>query len=321
MKKPLAVIIGPTAVGKTDLSIEVAKKVNGEIISADSMQVYKYMNIGTAKPTINEMQGIPHYLIGEIDPAEEFNVALFQEKSFKYIDYIYNKNKLPLVVGGTGLYINSLVYPLDFTESISNWEYRNSLEKVSQEKGNEFVHNLLKTIDPLSAKEIHPNNLKRVIRALEVYEETGRTMSYYKRESQKQDIKFSLVMIGLTMDRERLYERINKRIDIMIEDGLIEEVKDLLNKGYDKKLVSMQGLGYKEIIEYIEGRTTFDKAIEILKRDTRRFAKRQLTWFRRDKRIHWINVDEYDSKSVIVDDIIEYIKLGLPNYYWRGKNE
>ncbi|MCR1898071.1 tRNA (adenosine(37)-N6)-dimethylallyltransferase MiaA [Irregularibacter muris] len=312
MKKPLVVIVGPTAVGKTDISISVAKRLNSEIISADSMQIYKYMDIGTAKPTKGEMQGIPHYLIDEIEPDEEFNVALFQQKAFKYIDYILEKKKTPMVVGGTGLYVNSLVYPLNFTESISDPEYRIKIQALAKEKGNQYIHDLLKQVDSLSAEAIHPNNTKRIIRALEVYKNTGKTMSYYKEKTQIEDIPFSLVMIGLMMDRDILYQRINQRIDNMIEEGLIDEVKGLLDKGYDKDLVSMQGLGYKEIIGFLEGQLTLEESINLLKRDTRRFAKRQLTWFRRDKRIHWIKVDEYTSKADIIDDIIMLIETKFP---------
>ncbi|RBP45604.1 tRNA (adenosine(37)-N6)-dimethylallyltransferase MiaA [Garciella nitratireducens] len=311
MKKPLIIIVGPTAVGKTEISIEIAKRLDGEIISADSMQIYKYMNIGTAKPTKEEIQDIPHYLIDEVEPDQEFNVALFQKKAFEYIDIILSKKKLPIIVGGTGLYINSLIYPLNFTESVSDWEYRNKLNKVADEKGNIYLYNLLEKIDPESAKKIHPNNRKRVIRALEVYKKTGKKMSHYKKEMIKKDSPFSFIMIGLNMDRQLLYEKINQRVDIMIEKGLIKEVRDLLNKGYDKNLISMQGLGYKEIIQYLEGRCTLEEAVYIIKRDTRRFAKRQLTWFRRDKRIYWFQVDKYSSKNLLIDKILQKIHSNL----------
>lgn len=311
MKKPLIIIVGPTAVGKTDIAIEIAKKIDGEIISADSMQIYKYMDIGTAKPPKEEMQGIPHYLIDEVEPDQEFNVALFQKKAFQYIDTILSKKKFPMVVGGTGLYISSLVYPLDFTESVSNWEYREKLNKIADEKGNIYLHNLLKEIDPESAKNIHPNNRKRVIRALEVYQETGKTMSDYKQEAKNKDLPFSFIMIGLTMERQLLYERIDRRVDVMIEKGLIEEVKWLLGKGYNKSLISMQGLGYKEIVGYLEGQYTLEEAIYILKRDTRRFAKRQLTWFRRDNRIHWFQVDKYSSENLLLEELLKKINFNF----------
>lgn len=304
-------MVGPTAVGKTAISIEIAKRLNAEIISADSMQIYKYMNIGTAKPTKEERQGIAHYLIDEIKPDEEFNVALFQKRAKQYISEILANGKLPIVAGGTGLYVNSLVYPLDFTESISNWKYRKELDDIANKKGNQYLHHLLNKIDPVSAETIHPNNRKRIIRALEVYKETGKTMTRYKEESQAKEIPFSLVMIGLIMNRRLLYERINLRVDMMLEGGLIDEVKCLLNKGYNKNLISMQGLGYKEIIGYLEEKYTLEDAIYILKRDTRRFAKRQLTWFRRDNRIQWFHVDQYASKASLVEDIIKEINNRL----------
>ncbi len=312
MKKPIVVIVGPTAVGKTQISIEVAKKINGEIISADSMQIYKYMDIGTAKPTKEEMQNITHYLIDEIYPDQDFNVALFQQRAFHYIDKILSKGKIPIVVGGTGLYVNSLVHPLDFTESITNWEYRKELNKIAEKNGNVFLHDMLKKVDPKSASQIHPNNRKRIIRALEVYHETGRTMSYYKDQNRNKSIPFQLVYFGLNMERDLLYDRINKRVDIMIESGLIQEVKDLLSKGYHSGLVSMQGLGYKEIIKYLQGQYTYQEAVYILKRDTRRFAKRQITWFKRDDRIMWFKLDEYESKEDVVTDMAHIIKKEIP---------
>lgn len=308
MKKPLIVILGPTAVGKTDLSIEIAKQMNAEIISADSMQIYKHMNIGTAKPTVEEMKNIKHYLIDKLEPNEEFNVAIFQKKALKHIDDISKRNKLPMVVGGTGLYINSLVYPLDFTDGITNWDYRNKLNKIAEDKGNDHLHHLLDQIDPESAINIHPNNRKRVIRALEVYEETGKTMSYFKARPQNEDNPFNLLMIGLNMERKLLYDRINKRVDLMIEDGLVEEVKNILDMGYTKDLISMYGLGYKEIIKHLEGQCTLEEAVYILKRDTRRFAKKQLTWFRRDDRIQWFQLDKYDSKDSATKDILNHIE-------------
>lgn len=307
MKKPLIIILGPTAVGKTDIAIQIAKRIGGEIISADSMQVYKYMNIGTAKPDKEEMEGIEHYLIDEIEPDEEFNVAIFQKRAIKYIDKILNKNRIPIVAGGTGLYINSLIYPLDFTDGITNWKYRDQLNEIANDKGNEYLHNLLKEIDPISASNIHPNNRKRVIRALEIYKETGKTMSYYKEISKDKKTPFNPLIIGLKMKRQLLYERINKRVDMMIDGGLVNEVKEILDKGYNKDLISMLGLGYKEIIKYLEGKYTLEEAIYILKRDTRRFAKRQLTWFRRIEDVSWYDIGEYDSKYSLIEDILKEI--------------
>src|SRR5690554_129810 len=311
MKKTIVVIVGPTAVGKTEIAIEVAKMINGEIISADSMQIYKYMDIGTAKPTKKEMQNIPHYLIDEIYPDQEFNVALFQQRAKFYIDKILENGKIPIIAGGTGLYVNSLVYPLNFTEGIANWEYRKELEQIAEENGNEFLHRILVKIDPKSSEKIHPNNRKRIIRALEVYHETGKTMSFYKEQNKSKSIPYHLIYFGLNMDRNLLYDRINQRVNIMIERGLIQEVKNLLSKGYHHGLVSMQGLGYKEIVQYLNGHFTYEEAVNILKRDTRRFAKRQITWFKRDDRIMWYQADKYHSTRDIMKEMVHKINEGL----------
>jgi len=310
-KLPLIIIAGPTAVGKTSISIEVAKKINGEIISADSMQVYKYMDIGTAKISKEEMNGIKHYLIDEVTPDEDFSVSDFQTKANEYINLIYNNGKLPIVVGGTGLYINSLVYDLDFTQAVSNWKLREEYQDKARRFGNQYIHNELKKVDIESACRIHVNDTKRIIRALEVYYETGKPMSYFYRNFRKENKKFNIIYYCLNMNRDRLYDRINNRVDDMLEKGLIDEVKNLLNMGYSENLVSMQGLGYKEIIQYLKGNCSLDEAIEILKRNSRRFAKRQLTWFRREERVHWIDVDSYDNKKQLVDYIIKDIKEKL----------
>ncbi len=301
-KKPLVILVGPTAVGKTKLSIALAKALNGEIISADSMQIYEYMNIGTAKITEEEKEGVDHYLIDEVTPDVDFSVSDFQNKANVYIEKILNDGKLPMVVGGTGLYINSLIYDLDFTSSVSNWDLRYEYEEKAAIYGNEHIHDELKAVDPISAERVHVNDTKRIIRAIEVYKETGKPMSESYKDFRKPNNKFDIVMIGLTMDREKLYERINKRIDIMMDQGLIEEVKSLLDKGYDENLTSMQGIGYKEIISYLKGKCSLEETIEILKRQSRRYAKRQLTWFRKEERIHWIDVDEFDG----IDDIEKY---------------
>ncbi|MTI48129.1 tRNA (adenosine(37)-N6)-dimethylallyltransferase MiaA [Sporosalibacterium faouarense] len=310
-KIPLLVLIGPTAVGKTSTSIKVAQNLNGEIISADSMQIYEYMDIGTAKVTEDEMENIEHYMVGEILPDEDFSVSDFQDKANEYIEKIYSKGKLPMVVGGTGLYINSLVYNLDFTNAVSNPQLREEYLNEAEIHGNEVLVKKLKKIDPESAERIHINDTKRLVRALEIYHETGNPMSKYYKNFRQPNDDYNIVMIGLNMDRKKLYDRINKRVDIMLESGLIDEVKSLLDKGYDKNLTSLQGLGYKEIISYLNGEYTYDEAIEILKRDSRRFAKRQLTWFRRDKRIKWVMVDEFDSQGEIVKEITEYVEKKL----------
>lgn len=302
-KKPAVVITGPTAVGKTKLSIEIAKSLDGEIVSADSMQIYKYMDIGTAKVKPEEMRGIPHFLIDIVHPDEEFTVADFKQQAEKYIRQINNRDKLPIVVGGTGLYINSLVYELKFTRVKANQDLRNKYNELADKYGNDFIYNELYKIDATSAKKISPNDRKRIIRALEIYYETGKPMSYYNENFRKKSNKYNLVMIGLNTDRKLLYSRIEKRVDKMINDGLIDEVKRLISMGYNKNLPSMKAIGYKEIISYLEGELELNEAINILKRNTRRFAKRQLTWFKMDDRIKWININDFKD----VDDIGNYI--------------
>lgn len=307
MKKPLIVIAGPTAVGKTKTSIELAKKLNGEIISADSMQVYKYMDIGTAKPTVEEMQGITHYLIDEFYPDDEFNVAIFKRKAKEYIDKIYSKGKIPIIVGGTGFYIQSIIYDINFEDTDTDEQYRSELTQLAIDKGNDYVHDMLREVDPVSADAIHKNNLKRVIRALEYHKQTGETISSHNEREKQRETPYNLGFFVLNMDRERLYERIDLRVDIMIEQGLFDEVKSLLDKGYTKDLVSMKGLGYKEIIDYYEGNITKEEAIYILKRDTRHFAKRQLTWFKRERDVNWVDVGELGLD-------IEKIKRNIENH-------
>lgn len=298
MKKPLIVIAGPTACGKTASSVLLAKKIKGEIISADSMQVYKYMDIGTAKIKEEEKEGIKHYLIDEFYPNEDFSIAIFKEKATKYINEIHKKGKIPILVGGTGFYINSVIYNNDFTKTIKDDNYRKELENIGLNKGNMYLHNMLAKIDFQASIDIHPNNIKKVIRALEYYKLTGEQISVHnKREKQKEqayDTKFFV----LNMDRKKLYDRINLRVDIMIKDNLVEEVKSLLQKGYKKDLVSMQGLGYKEIIAYLEGEYNLDYAIELIKRDTRHFAKRQITWFKHQtENAVWIDVDKFKDAN------------------------
>lgn len=308
MKKNIVIVAGPTASGKTACGIEIAKRLNGEIISADSMQIYKHMDIGSAKPTLEEMDGIPHHMIDVVSPDEEFSVALFRELSEKYIDDISSRGKLPIIVGGTGLYINSITYPLDFTDVAYDLEYREHLEKLAVEKGNQYIHEMLKDIDYESYERIHPNNTKRVIRALEVYKNTGKPISLYQKESQKRDIDYNVAYIGLTMDRTKLYDRINKRVDKMFDMNLIGEVKNLLEMGYNKNMNSMQGIGYKEVIDYINGLYTLTEVKDIIKQSSRRYAKRQLTWFRRESRIHWVNIDMFDSFEAVIQNIIGYIE-------------
>lgn len=308
MKKPLIVLTGPTAVGKTELSIQLAKAVNGEIISADSMQVYKKMDIGTAKILPEEMEGVPHYLIDVLDPKEDFNVVLFQKLAKEAMDNIYCKGKIPIITGGTGFYIQALLYDVAFTENDGDMAYRKELEELAKEKGAEYLHKLLAEIDEKAAKAIHANNIKRVIRALEFYRQTGRRISEHNEEERKKRSPYDFVYFVLNHDRKILYERIDRRVDLMVEQGLIKEVEALYKEGYDSNLVSMQGLGYKEILSYLKGECTLEEAVYVLKRDTRHFAKRQITWFKREKEIIWVNKNEFASEEDILPFMIEKLK-------------
>lgn len=309
MKRPLIILTGPTAVGKTKASIGLAKALNGEIISADSMQVYKYMNIGSAKIRPEEMNGIKHYLIDELEPDEEFHVVRFQQMAKRAMEEIYAKGKIPIVVGGTGFYIQALLYDIDFTESNEDASYRTELEELAKEHGPEYLHDMLREIDPVSADTIHANNVKRVIRALEFYKQTGEKISEHNEQERAKDSPYDFCYFVLTDDRERLYERINLRIDQMLEEGLVEEVQSLKDKGYTRDMVSMQGLGYKEILDYLNGICSLDEAIYILKRDTRHFAKRQLTWFRRERDVIWVNKCAYaHDEDKILEAMLESIR-------------
>lgn len=301
MKKPLIILTGPTAVGKTKASIGLAKALNGEIISADSMQVYKEMNIGSAKIRPEEMQGVRHYLIDALEPDEEFHVVKFQQMAKKALEEIYAQNKIPIVVGGTGFYIQALLYDIDFTESNEDTAYREELEQLAKEHGAEFIHQMLRKVDPASADTIHANNVKRVIRALEFYKQTGKKISEHNEKERAKTSPYDFCYFVLNDERSRLYERIDIRIDQMLEEGLVEEVRALKEKGYTKDMVSMQGLGYKEILDYLNGECSLDEAVYILKRDTRHFAKRQLTWFRREKDVIWVNKDAfaYDEEQIL----------------------
>jgi tRNA dimethylallyltransferase len=294
LRKPLIILTGPTAVGKTALSIKLAQHIDGEIISADSMQVYKGMDIGTAKVMPDEMEGVPHYLIDEFQPDEEFSVHTFQQRSKKHMETIYAKHKKPILVGGTGFYIQSVLYDIEFSNTSSADPYREVLTKLASDKGPLYLHDQLSKVDPQSALKIHPNNVKRVIRALEYYHQTQQPISQHNEEQEEKESPYNYAYFVLTMERDMLYKRINKRVDIMMAQGLVEEVKRLRDQGYSKDLVSMKGIGYKEIIDYLDGKYSLDEAIYILKRDTRHFAKRQLTWFKREPNVKWINVSEYD---------------------------
>ncbi len=300
MKKPLIVIAGPTAVGKTSLSINLAKSIGGEVISADSMQVYKHMDIGTAKVREEEAQGVKHYLVDTLNPDDDFSVHIFQQMAKDSMESIRGNGKIPIMVGGTGFYIQSLIYDIAFDDTTKDIAYRLELEQLAREKGNDHVHHMLQDIDPASYEKIHANNLKRVIRALEYYRDTGEPISAHNEKESGKESPYNLIFYVLTMDRQLLYERIDKRVDMMIEDGLVDEVKGLKEMGYSKDLVSMKGLGYKEIYGYLDGEYDLDEAIYNLKRDTRHFAKRQLTWFKREKNVRWIHVDDYDMNTKVI---------------------
>lgn len=306
-KQKVIVICGPTASGKTKLSIEIAKKINGEIVSADSMQIYKEMDIGTAKPTIEEMQGIKHYLLDFVSPDKRYSVADYKKDAINAIDEIIEKNKVPIVVGGTGLYINSLIYGIEYPEIEIDIKYRNELEKTADEPdGLRKLYEIAKKIDEEAIKNISPNDKKRICRVLEIYHSTGKTKTQQEIESRKNGPKYDYLIYGLNMDRDKLYDRINKRVDTMIQDGLIEEVKNVASK-YKEFPTAMQGLGYKEVLEYLNGDTTKEEMIEKIKMETRRYAKRQLTWFRRYETIKWIDAlgDIQNNINIILEGYCE----------------
>ncbi|SKA76640.1 tRNA dimethylallyltransferase [Clostridium sp. USBA 49] len=307
--KDLLIIAGPTAVGKTSISIELAKNLNGEIVSADSMQIYRYMDIGSAKIKKEEMQGIPHHLIDIIDPDDTFSVAQYKEKATSVINDILLRNKLPIVVGGTGLYINSLICNLNFANTSKDDDYRKYLEKLAKEKGNEYVHGMLRDIDIESFNKLYPNDLKRVIRALEVFKVTGKKISEFNNEENLYDIPYKIYYFVLNLNREKLYEIINKRVDEMIKNGLIEEVIKLKKLGYTSNMQSMQGIGYKEILSYLDGEISLEEAIDKIKQGSRNYAKRQLTWFKKDKRAIWINKDSFANDNEIIEFIIKKVNL------------
>ncbi len=300
-KRPLVILTGPTAVGKTALSIALAKAIGGEIISADSMQVYRHMDIGSAKITPEEMEGIPHYLIDVLEPDQEFNVVVFQELAKQAAAEIYSRGHIPIVAGGTGFYIQALVYDIDFTENDEDTAFRRTLEEEAKREGAEALYERLRAVDPESCESIHAHNIKRVIRAIEFYEKTGKKISEHNREQRQNDSPYNFAYFVLNDDRERIYERINGRVDLMMAQGLVEEVRALRESGCRKEMVSMQGLGYKELLSYLEGETSMEEAVYLIKRDTRHFAKRQLTWFRREKEVIWVDktVFDHDSQKIL----------------------
>ena len=303
-KKPLIILTGPTAVGKTKLSIELAKAVNGQMISADSMQVYRHMDIGTAKIRSEEMQGIPHYLIDVLDPWESFDVVRFQTMAKEALEKIYTAGAIPIVVGGTGFYIQALLYNIDFDENDSETGYRSELQSFADRHGVEALHDRLRQVDEKSADMIHPNNIKRVIRALEFYHQTGTRISEHNETQRQKESPYRFVYFVLDDERERIYRRIDQRIDQMLDQGLVAEVKQLRDMGCTRDMVSMQGLGYKEILAYLDGECTLEEAVYILKRDTRHFAKRQLTWFRREHEVRWIERQEYPDEAAMLQAML-----------------
>ncbi|MBP1931585.1 tRNA (adenosine(37)-N6)-dimethylallyltransferase MiaA [Ammoniphilus resinae] len=301
MKEKLLVLVGPTAVGKTALSVKLAHSLDGEVISGDSIQVYKGMDIGTAKITVEEMDGIVHHLIDILEPDETFSVNEFQKHSRRLITEINQRGKLPMIVGGTGLYIQSVIYDYQFSKASQNQELRDQLEAFAACEGKEALHKRLAEIDPVTASRLHPNDVKRIVRAIEIYQQTGTSMAEYQQRSSVSP--YQLCLIGLTMERSQLYERINHRVDLMIEQGLIEEVQSLLKRGYNLSYSSMQAIGYKEIIAYLEGNLSKEESIELLKKNSRHFAKRQLTWFRSMKEIHWFEVAASSNGAELVENI------------------
>lgn len=305
--KDLLILAGPTAVGKTSISVGLAKRLNGEIVSADSMQIYKYMNIGSAKIKKEDMEGVPHHLIDIISPDENFSAAQYKRYAEMAIDSIVSRRNFPMLVGGTGLYINSLIYNYNFTKADKNEEYRAYLEKLAEDRGKEFVHSMLKDVDIESYNRLYPNDLKRVIRALEVYNLTGKTISEFTQNEDIYNIPYKIYYFVLNMDRAKLYERIDTRVDNMIKNGLIEEVIKLKESGYNSNMQSMKGIGYKEILFYLDGRISLGKAVDMIKQGSRNYAKRQITWFKKDKRALWIGKDKFNNDEEIVEYIINKI--------------
>lgn len=316
MKPPVIILTGPTAVGKTSASIRLAKALGGEIISADSMQVYRHMDIGSAKITEKEMDGVPHHLIDVLEPWEEFNVTVFQRLAREAMERIYERGHLPVVAGGTGFYIQALLYDIDFTEHQGDETLRKDLEHMAESKGAAYLHQILSEIDPDSALEIHANNVKRVIRAIEYYRQTGEPISVHNKREREKKSPYNFLYYVINTDRSILYERIDRRVDSMMSGGLVEEVKALKEMGCTRNLVSMQGLGYKEILDYLNGECSLEDAVYIVKRDTRHFAKRQITWFKREKEVRWMNLPDFDNDTEqmtarIIEEAKE--KFGLEN--------
>jgi len=315
MKQPLIVLTGPTAVGKTELSIQLAKAVQGEIISADSMQVYRYMDIGSAKIRPDEMQGIPHHLIDCYEPEEDFHVAEFQRAAKAAMKGIYERGKIPIITGGTGFYIQALVRDIDFTQAGDDPDYQRKLETLALEKGAGYLHKMLQEADPAAAEEIHVHNSKRIIRALEYYHITGEPISIHNTRERARVSPYQCACFVLNRDRQELYERIDFRVDQMLAQGLLDEVKGLLAKGYTRSMVSMQGLGYKELLDYLNGKISYEEAVCRIKRDTRHFAKRQITWFKREPDVIWLNREDFTDQEALLAFILNQLqKRGIYPY-------
>lgn len=308
-KKPMIILTGPTAVGKTALSIQLAKAINGAVISADSMQVYRHMDIGSAKVMPEEMDGVKHYLIDVLDPGDEFHVVKFVELAHAALDEIYANGQIPIIAGGTGFYIQALLYDIDFTKQECDEAFRAKLSDIAQNQGAEALHEMLRNVDPESAQAIHANNVKRVIRALEFYHLSGKKISEHNEEEHQKTSPYNFAYFVLTDDRAHLYERIEKRVDLMMEQGLLEEVKKLKEMGYHRNMVSMQGLGYKEILDALDGKISIEGAVDKIKKETRHFAKRQLTWFKRERDVIWFDKEKYQYQdNLILSDMIKILK-------------
>lgn len=300
----LVILTGPTAVGKSELAVKLAKEIGGEIISADSMQVYRHMDIGSAKILPEEMESIPHHLIDVLEPTDEFNVVIFQKMAKDAMEAIWQRGHIPILTGGTGFYIQAVLYDIDFTHNDEDSHFRRQLEQLARDKGNEILYERLKQIDPESCETIHPNNVKRVIRAIEFYEKTGKKISQHNREQHENLSPYLFAYFVLNDERAKLYDRIDKRVEKMLAQGLVAEIENLKNMGCTRDLVSMQGLGYKEILDYLSGNCSLEEAVYLIKRDTRHFAKRQLTWFRREKEVTWINKQDFNYNS---QEILDYM--------------
>lgn len=313
-KRPLIILTGPTAVGKTALSISLAKAIGGEIICADSIQVYRHLDIGSAKIMPDEMQGVAHHMIDLLDPTEEFNVVVFQQHAKKCIEEIYSRQHIPILVGGTGFYIQALLYDIDFTKQQENEPFRQKLEAIALEKGNEYLHDMLAKVDPVSAEIIHANNQKRVIRALEYYELTGEPISAHNEAQHAKKSAYDSYYFVLHENRAILYDKIDKRVDAMMNNGLVEEVRSLIALGCKREHTSMQGLGYKEILDYLHGDISLERAVYLIKRDTRHFAKRQLTWFRREKEVIWLDKEAFgqDDQKILDHILLQLQKPSFP---------